>query len=31
LKLPKTRPIHVSSGFEYLRTDQMFARLPLLD
>jgi hypothetical protein len=30
LKLPKARPIHVSSGFDYLRTDQMFARLPLL-
>jgi hypothetical protein len=26
----KACPIHVSSGFDYLRTDQMFARLPLL-
>ena len=30
LKLPKTRPIHVSSGFDYLRTDQMFGPMPLL-
>src|SRR5271168_4597168 len=30
LKLPKTRPIRVSSGFDYLRTDQMFGPMPLL-
>src|SRR5208282_510185 len=30
LKLPKTRPIPVSSGFDYLRTDQMFGPMPLL-
>jgi len=27
LKLPKTRPI----TFDYLRTDQIFSRMPLLD
>src|SRR5271170_6834900 len=31
LKLPKTRPIRVSSWFDYLRTDQMFGPMPLLD
>src|SRR5271156_6855561 len=30
LKLPKTLPIRVSSGFDYLRTDQMFGPMPLL-
>src|SRR5271167_3904314 len=30
LKLPKTRPIRVSSGFDYLKTDQMFGPMPLL-
>src|SRR5271155_2287375 len=30
LKLPKTHPIRVSSGFDYLRTDQMFGPMPLL-
>src|SRR5271155_5659540 len=30
LKLPTTRPIRVSSGFDYLRTDQMFGPMPLL-
>src|SRR5271170_2411263 len=30
LKLPKTHPIRVSSGFDYLRTDQMFGLMPLL-
>src|SRR5271169_5496963 len=31
LKLPKTHSIRVSSGFDYLRTDQMFGPMPLLD
>src|SRR5271170_7322739 len=31
LKLPTTRPIRVSSGFDYLRTDQMFGPMPLLN
>src|SRR5271170_2371001 len=31
LKLPKTHPIRVSSGFDYLRTDQMFGPMPLLE
>src|SRR5271155_2154609 len=30
LKLPTTRPIRISSGFDYLRTDQMFGPMPLL-
>ena len=30
LKRPKTRPIRVSSGFDYLKTDQMFGPMPLL-
>src|SRR5271155_999696 len=30
LKPPTTRPIRVSSGFDYLRTDQMFGPMPLL-
>src|SRR5277367_3223796 len=30
VKLPKTHPIRVSSGFDYLRTDQMFGPMPLL-
>src|SRR5271154_1907119 len=30
LKLRTTRSIRVSSGFDYLRTDQMFSPMPLL-